>query len=70
LWVTDDNNQQWKPIETAPRNGKDILIGGDYSYRTTVLVASWRVIGWVDMEGDLYNPTHWMPLPEAPLTTT
>lgn len=25
--------------------------------------------GWVDMEGDTYNPTHWMHLPAAPTET-
>ena len=64
----------WQPIETAPNDGTDILIGGDYSYAGGVLQAYWghthrkgdESWGWVDMEGDTYNPTHWMPLPAPP----
>jgi hypothetical protein len=65
----------WLPIETAPKDGRDILIGGDWSYVTGVLMASWgeydgQVAGWVDMMGDGYAPTHWMPLPGAPEVST
>ena len=62
----------WQPIETAPKDGTDILIGGDHGYSGGVLQAEWGITrlghpaGWVDMEGDTYNPTHWMPLPAAP----
>jgi len=61
---------EWQPIETAPRDGSDILIGGDFSYAGGVLMAS-CVDGYPhptfsDMQGDFYNPTHWMPLPEPP----
>jgi hypothetical protein len=61
----------WQPIETAPKDGRDVLIGGDYSYLNGVLMASWgtgsgQIPGWTDMEGDTYSPTHWMPLPLPP----
>lgn len=60
----------WQPIETAPKDGADVLVYGEGSYA----VASWNGeewrdmgdIGWAGMYGDGNQPTHWMPLPEAP----
>ena len=63
----------WQPIETAPKSGRDILIGGDFSFAGGVVQAHWgwphggKISKWVDMDGDTYNPTHWMHLPAAPL---
>ncbi len=62
---------KWQPIETAPKDGNDVLVfgGGDYT------VAHWNGeewrdygdIGWAGMCGDDNQPTHWMPLPEPPV---
>jgi hypothetical protein len=71
----------WRPIETAPKDGTQILVFGD----NEISVAEWRteqyVVGkskyktWViphtyqDEQGGEYTcdiPTHWMPLPEPP----
>lgn len=58
---------KWQPIETAPKDGTDILLGFANDNRPAV------VAGWYDNweEYDTINvvkgrPTHWMPLPEAP----
>jgi hypothetical protein len=70
----------WRPIETAPKNGKPILISGgtfyyDASTSTTpmdfegVAIAYWDVDGWNVKEYDgeyWHQPTHWMPLPPPP----
>ena len=68
----------WRPIETAPKDGTHILVwgpdsGGIYGFTVPyqpMVVLWWKDDGrWVarendDMEwGDL---THWMPLPELP----
>ena len=58
---------EWQPIETAPMDGTDILLGFARHDRPPV------VAGWFDCwaEYDCQNivkgtPTHWMPLPPAP----
>ncbi|MCB9902368.1 MAG: DUF551 domain-containing protein [Planctomycetes bacterium] len=66
---------EWQPIETAPRDGTDVLVFRDYSSGARYAVASfdgeeWRDIGdigWAGMDGDDNQPTHWMPLPTGPL---
>jgi hypothetical protein len=64
----------WRTIETAPKDGTPVLAYyADRPWR-------WAIVHWVpqyfdgawwgaqDDEGPLFAPTHWMPLPEAPLT--
>ena len=61
---------EWQPIETAPKDGTEILA---WSRREGVFVVFWYTLmgGWCwtahDLDGDeTMNPTHWMPLPELP----
>lgn len=64
----------WLPIDTAPRDGSDVLVYGRGSYAVAHWDGSeWRDIGdigWAGMAGgDDNQPTHWMPLrppPQAP----
>lgn len=73
---------QWQPIETAPRDGTEI-VGWNGSYVTVYIWddsedddghTGWCVSGY-SYGGILYNlhnttgginPTHWQPLPEPP----
>ncbi len=71
---------EWQPIETAPRDGSDVLVfGGTYSSEciscefygvafNAVAIAWWDERSKTWNGGDLvtHNPTHWMPLPEPP----
>lgn len=66
---------EWKPIETAPRDGTQILVCVTYSLGSD----EWETKMWVDFAKDPYiwptyweridipfEPTHWMPLPSPP----
>lgn len=64
----------WKPIETAPKDGREIILFfptynenqiAVYRYNEDGELAWEGIGGWSDVEGE-YAPTHWMPLPPAP----
>ena len=58
---------EWQPIETAPRNGVNVLVWDSES--ELILVAAYIREGnfWaVEMSDQDAYPTHWMPLPAAP----
>ena len=69
----------WQPIETAPRDGTEVLVcrvyeGGQARYAVAYNYDDgngWRDmgdLGWAGMTNDDDNrPTHWMPLPEPPV---
>lgn len=65
----------WLPIETAPKDGRAILVCSAYSPQPDkrMCVAMWSSFGgWCTTEpimGDPLNepPTHWLPLPEPPV---
>jgi hypothetical protein len=63
---------EWQPIETAPKDGNDILLchaGGD-----SMVVAFWdedgtKLARWQTADGVAYHedwPGHWVALPPAP----
>ncbi len=64
----------WQPIETAPRDGTRILLfqpeeisRGRVLHRA--VLGHWVACahsGWVSDGLQHAEPTHWMPLPEAP----
>ena len=70
---------EWQPIETAPRDGVEILAWDDgivivsYRYDDNDQYGNNRGKMWLDNSYDdfscglasvPYNPTHWMPLPD------
>ena len=62
----------WQPIETAPKDGRNVLLfcprAQDYGYNGIRL--TWRKDGcWQGANNSLWPPTHWMPLPEPPTDT-
>ena len=70
LWNTraDKAVLYWQPIETAPKDGKRVLVTDGFE----VCDAYFRSGEWWQYEcgDDWYsvsiNPTHWMPLPQPP----
>ena len=71
---------EWKPIETAPKDGSKILLADysglkNYGVKDGMWIASgfWEPPEsnlerghWTDKVEWLYSPTHWMPLPQPP----
>ena len=66
---------EWQPIETAPKDGSEVLVGwlakpGRHKGWIS-RVRKWREdIGWKQDVWRVYEtePTQWMPLPEPPST--
>ena len=69
----------WQPIETAPKDGSDILVffRGSQGNKSRQVIAMWEDDKkdvqtydgfWIDAHvGEIIpNVTHWMPLPEPP----
>ena len=57
---------RWQPIETAPKDGTEVLLWVDCLDR---VLAAWKDGRWVETWDDnplAFSPTCWMPLPEAP----
>lgn len=53
----------WQPIETAPRDGSEILC-----YEDGMVRVCWNfgTNTWDFGDSIMDNPTHWMPLPAPP----
>ena len=58
----------WQPIETAPKDGTEVLLCEPLSggYHFIVVGAFWRQLDWITGGGRQVDPTHWMPLPAPP----
>lgn len=65
---------QWQPIETAPRDGTEILTCRAGSNFAATIRVCWFVKDqydgyyWQDDADSEPEPTHWAPLPEHPST--
>jgi len=62
---------EWQPIETAPKDGRDMLLAGVHLLDgPRQFVGGWwqSEEDWADEDARRINfrATHWMPLPEAP----
>ena len=60
--------QQWKPIETAPRDGGYFMaLSPDMSKYPVTVKWSLHEDRWCEeVTTDWCDPTHWMPLPKPP----
>lgn len=55
----------WRPIDSAPKDGTEILLYED----RRIVSGAWNRGGAMHMPywmGGLFRPTHWMPLPSPP----
>lgn len=70
-WRKRAESSGWQPIETAPKDGTDILLHVVYG-QSEILIGYFYSgdaahHGFYEIDGDdINNPTHWMPLPEPP----
>lgn len=57
---------EWKPIETAPKDGSYILAycPNDYHKKQIICFDCDEWLGLDDMNGCKATPTHWLPIPE------
>lgn len=57
----------WQPIETAPKDIRVLVGGGDCPYVHENMLRCFGASGcaWGGL-GDKQQPTHWMPLPAPP----
>jgi len=64
-----DTRRGWRPIETAPRDGQKFLIWDGWH----ICLASYEMGKYLATHGKTDDtrrpsePSHWMPLPEAPV---
>lgn len=60
----------WKPIVTAPTDGRWLLLAGRTSRTGAMcMVCRWDGIDWESSDDGYHayiHPTHWMPLPPPP----
>ena len=60
----------WQLIETAPKDGTEVLAGywASGCWWTELVEWSFYATDWVNLEGPSYGVlTHWMPVPEPPV---
>lgn len=70
-------SNEWKPIETAPKDETWVILYGDLWGEPHGCIAFWSPDGgWCDSEAASnpvtdwgWKPTHWMPLPKLPENT-
>ncbi len=61
----------WQPIKTAPRSPSVPVLVWDGEYMTVAIPfgnKNWLVYNsyGFNEDGEIYDVTHWMPLPEPP----
>lgn len=65
-------SEEWQDIETAPKDGTDVLLYRTHWSRAVPVVAGWFEDAWYTFDHDgekvpeLGGITHWQPLPPPP----
>ncbi len=79
LFLQKTLGSKWQPIETAPKDGTRLILWGreDGVGEPRVWLGSWSTGCWYApswvayehrSETEYLQPTHWMPVPEPPVT--
>ena len=70
-WLAGETEPQWRPIESAPRDGTAILVADDegdidiVSYDKRYPSYPWTMKDGLDAIAN-QAPTHWLPIPPPP----
>jgi hypothetical protein len=60
---------EWQPIETAPKDGSPVLAFDGEDIAVVTYYHASDTLGWWEVIYDVeFDPTHWMPLPPAPVS--
>lgn len=67
-YIARVENGGWLPIETAPKDGSNIILWAKYGDLPLVGRYSKTYDEWLEAGGTGYKftPTHWQPLPQTP----
>lgn len=69
------SKSKWRPIETAPKGGEQILTWGYlrddgkfFGDTPRPQISRWdsETGSWVSFELGVHSPTHWAPIPPSP----
>ena len=57
---------EWKPIETAPKDGSQVPVWNQYNPNGEwPFMGVWDGHAWrIHIDGQIIYPTHWLPIPE------
>ena len=68
--MTDSAPPDWRPIESAPKGGTEIIAVNYRNEMYHLTFVRWVLrdgyVGWIGRSGLLEHPTHWRPLPPPP----
>lgn len=75
IYERDQQPSGWQPIETAPKDGKRLILGWDDSASLPMHCEMGVFKGakrWCNTYGHPFSgePTHWMPLPAPPASAS
>lgn len=56
----------WRSIETAPKDGTEVIIETNAHARGMVFACMDAAGGWYEEDGDRHYPKMWQPLPPPP----
>ena len=57
---------EWQPIETAPKDGSEIVVAAFDEGKMLWWHKAWRGGYYWNVRGGACKPTHWLPFPKPP----